>query len=493
MASRFLLSAILLSISVLCPGLIGVSARQSDAITVILRPAPGQSVSGLVILQDAGDDTDVQVQIVAADPGTIAVIHRGTCQAFDPTPVALLGEPSSVGLVKTTISRSLTSLIERDHMVALHAGVTALETILACGEIPFVPEPPGLDPPAGTAFTVEPPEIDEPTTTPLIPEPPDPDRPTGTPDRSDPVDGRTYTSPTFAYMLTWDESWTVDMVETSDGRDHLTLLRPDDRLDLIGTSADEGDLASCLYQLSEALRDRDDVAQVDPFLDENGQPLQGEGEDSRWVAYTFFLTTDTRSTDLRVHYLHCLQLDAATILRVAQTTFLGLYHDEAAARDAVLATVRMPGQPPRSTPEPSATATLTVTVGPTDTPDTCAGVNAWIAVTKPRVDRALAIVMEVSGADFTTIEVALAKARDEFTALAEEQALVEAPVAVAELQQRFIALLLAEADLSQRQIDYLVNDPSNMSLLTELTQEARDNLAHLNLLSAELVELDARC
>ncbi len=188
MIDRLILVMAVLSLSVGMP--VQSGAQQAPAkITVQIVEQGGSGLTGLALLEAAETGTSVQVVVLGAQAGTVAVIHRGTCAQYDELPEALLGDVGAAGQIQVVVPTPFATLAAGGYVIALHAGLADLATSLACGEIGGVAAGPTV-----TAVTVETPAA-VPTQSPAA---------AGTG-----VQGNSYTSPTYGYSVTWDETWTV--------------------------------------------------------------------------------------------------------------------------------------------------------------------------------------------------------------------------------------------------------------------------------------------
>lgn len=108
-------------------------------IGLTLAAENGSGVSGLATLAEAKDSaqTVVQVLVVGAPAGAVAIIHAGTCRNLDPTPAYLLRPIDANGASVTTIDASLRDIrVMGQYAIAIYASVGDLSKPIACGEIP---------------------------------------------------------------------------------------------------------------------------------------------------------------------------------------------------------------------------------------------------------------------------------------------------------------------------------------------------------------------
>jgi hypothetical protein len=115
------------------------SASALGPIGLTLNEENGSGVSGLATLAETkdGGQTVVNVLIVGAPAGTVAIIHAGTCNNLDPTPAYLLRPVDANGASETTIAATLRDLrVMGEYAIAVYASVGDLSRPIACGEIP---------------------------------------------------------------------------------------------------------------------------------------------------------------------------------------------------------------------------------------------------------------------------------------------------------------------------------------------------------------------
>jgi hypothetical protein len=108
-------------------------------IGLTLEAENGSGVSGLATLAEAkdGGQTVVNVLVVGAPAGAVAIVHAGTCENLDPTPAYLLSPVDANGASETTIDASLRDLrVMGEYAIAIYASVGDLSKPIACGEIP---------------------------------------------------------------------------------------------------------------------------------------------------------------------------------------------------------------------------------------------------------------------------------------------------------------------------------------------------------------------
>jgi hypothetical protein len=442
-----------------------LAQESSDPLQVDLVPVGDASVSGLALLSPSGDATAVQLLVMGAAAGTAAMIHRGTCDDINPAPIALLGDVGAAGQIQTTAPVAYATLASGGYLIALHSGLSDLATAIACGEIPAVDLPP------------------DPTATPV----------------TEPVRSTTYTSPTFGYSFSWDDTWTVVMQGSTGGDDFIMLSRPGANLLAQGTEAFGDDTAECLSDSEARLRGSPDAEDVVPFDGVRGQSAAGTDVNSAWATFAYTSTKDDASTGRRIEFYRCYRLTETATLAVLHTAFESDYAEEAIARDAVLATLTLSGQPPVPTAVPSAVATdvplPTPSVEPTPTPasDSCAGLETWLPPTYRRVDRMIDLIDQARLTPAGTLRSFWSSARGEITAMVELQRSQPVPPFAVDINNRIIEILDAEIDLLNRSIELIETDPGNAAALVAITQESEANASIVASLAGELKSLAREC
>lgn len=156
--------------------------------------------------------------------------------------------------------------------------------------------------------------------------------------QSDGVDGTTYTSPTYGYVLTWTDDWSVDAVDTDGINDSLSLSNDIASLQFSGTAGQaDPDAASCLAETVEVVTS---TAEYDPeeysssALDGNDDPLL------QWAILAIDWSGGDGSLSTELLYLECARLpetevDLVTVFRAPETDFNGLLDAAIAIRDSV--------------------------------------------------------------------------------------------------------------------------------------------------------------
>ena len=142
--------AVALAGGLLAPPAASAQDPAASPLQVEVQAVGTGGVAGLALLAPSGSGTAVQVLVVGAPAGTTAVIHPGTCDAPDPTPVALLGDVSAGGQVQVSVPVAFETLADGGHLLAFHPGLD-MTTLVGCGTIPTATLLPGPEDAAASA------------------------------------------------------------------------------------------------------------------------------------------------------------------------------------------------------------------------------------------------------------------------------------------------------------------------------------------------------
>lgn len=294
-----------------------VAAQEAPTTVVVPIAAVGtDGLSGLALLMPAaGGGTDVQIVVADAPPGTFAVVHRGTCAAIDPTPVALLGDVSTT--TQVVVANAIETLADGDHVLALHAGLD-LASALGCGAIPKV----AGGAPAPTAD-------------------PAPTRP--------PSGGGSFTGPITGFSITWPAEWERYEVVESETEDRIGLRNGTTSI-LMGVRTQPGiDAQTCVRDARQGLFDRLDqgtLRDLAPLANADGSPISGSDGDRAWMAYRYVSVEDGGEFDV-ADYLEC-RTSGDHLLSILHRSTPDTY--DAAEREALLAGLTLPKGGPQTTP-----------------------------------------------------------------------------------------------------------------------------------------------
>lgn len=338
-----------------------VRAAQTDTVSVEIAAVPPATVGGFAVLTSTATGTEIQVLALGAEPGTTVIVHRGTCDAIDPAPVALLGDigaPVVAGQLSKTIPQSLTEL-GSGYLIAFHSGLD-FSSAIACGVIPS----------SGGAAPV----------------------PTGSAPPSDGgVEGNGYTSPTYGYVLTWDSAWQVEAESSENGADVLILSSDDGgSVTLIGHEGYGGDARACLTGWSAFIQQRQQASELtalEPYADPSGAPVTGGDGERAWDTVQYNLQSRVALPMATVHYHECRRLSATAVLEIDHLAPPAAYAAAATARDDLLSALVIPpteGRVATAVPTQAAPTALPEPPEPTAVPSptvdaACAGVPEWYA------------------------------------------------------------------------------------------------------------------
>jgi hypothetical protein len=155
------------------------------------------------------------------------------------------------------------------------------------------------------------------------------------------VDDNQYESPTYGYVIEWDEDvWEVgDEVVDDDGYDALQLASDLGFLFLEGYEGDDGDPELCLAAAEEDLADHDGVDDVS--TSRSLDPPPGRDVDESAV-FTYEQTDEDDETLELAEYVECHALTDDAVLRVTLQTLEDDYEDAAADAADVLDTLELP-------------------------------------------------------------------------------------------------------------------------------------------------------
>ena len=348
-----------------------------------IAPVASGGVKGVVLLRPSTDGgTAVQVLVAQAPQGTVAVIHPGTCEAIDPSLVALLGDVGTGASLQVTIPIEIGSLADGAHALALYEDI-GFATTLACGTIPATGPGPA-------------PELSA--------------QPTAASDVG------TYSSPRYGFSVTWDPTWQRVDDPPPEGVDRITLDDGLNTIQIAGYHSEAGDAASCVAAWEDSLfagvRDGS-VGDLAPLQGADGTRVAGGDAAHAWAAYSYLhqpLTTETAD------YRECWSLADGTMVELGHVAFIDDYEAGVLGRQAIVATLVLPDVPapasqgpevvpaPEEVPSPEVVPPEDVSstevvpppedVPPEDVPPpeatldpACDGVPAWVDATRGRLDR----------------------------------------------------------------------------------------------------------
>lgn len=298
------------------------------------------------------------------------------------------------------------------------------------------------------------------------------------------VSGTTYTSPAYGFSLAWDDSWTV-IESASDGQeDRLWLTNGTSDVVFRAYPGINGDPVACLNGMVEALKNEAGVDDVGTAYGPDGKPLEGGNADQRYTVVTYQLQENGVTTPMAA-YLDCRRLGAGdAVLEITHRTPLAAFNSESSNVLALLASLAIPSPGP---------ATSTPTVTPESAAD-CAGVDAWLADTRPRLDRRTAIAQEAANLQSSNITAALgtlAQWAEELSLMAQDQRALTAPPAVAELNAELAALFQTESDLINQAIQAAFT--GDAAALQQAALQLQQTELEFNRLKARVNQLASKC
>jgi hypothetical protein len=297
------------------------------------------------------------------------------------------------------------------------------------------------------------------------------------------VVGKTYTSPTYGFSLEWDESWEVVAATSDADEDRLHLSNATSEVTFRAHPGFGGDAVACLAAMVGALRDEPEVAEVGLAYGPDGQPLQEESASRSFAVYTYELIEGDLVTPAAVYFDCRTLIPASAVLELSHRTELSAFNAEAPKVEALLATLEIPTVPaPPTEPTPTAGA-----VGLD-----CTGVDAWLAATRPRIDRRVAIGEEGGRlVDPNQLLQAVVRWAEELTLLAQAQAATPAPPAAAQLNGDLAAHFQTEADLLNQVVDAVLS--GDIAAIQRLDREMQEADVLFNRLRVRVDDLAREC
>ena len=115
----------------------GGNGASTGGVTFRLAASDGTTVGLVKVSTDAKDASKTDVHISASDlpSGSIALIHKGTCDSFTADPAYYLNDFDSNGNSDSVVKASLSKLMTGGYVVAIHDSLDHLDTATACGAI----------------------------------------------------------------------------------------------------------------------------------------------------------------------------------------------------------------------------------------------------------------------------------------------------------------------------------------------------------------------
>lgn len=297
------------------------SAQDPVMASVLIEPVGTDGIGGLALLSPAANGgTDVQILVAGAPTQTFAVVHAGTCDAVDPTPVALLGDVSTTSQV--TVANPFESLADGEHVLAVHRGLD-LASAVGCGSIPAMtgsPTPDETDPP-------EPPE-------------------------------GSYAAPDGSFAIAWPTGWQTYEVLPVEGEARIGLSNGLTSVLIAGRIEPGTDAQACVREARGDLFDRLDsgaLRDLEPLTDAQGAAVSGAEAGRAWLAYRYVSVEQAGEFDV-ADYLEC-RTAGDVVVFILHRSAPATYGAASGARDALLAGLTLGGGVgPRPTEAPRPTA-----------------------------------------------------------------------------------------------------------------------------------------
>jgi hypothetical protein len=196
--------------------------------------------------------------------------------------------------------------------------------LAATGAVPPGPPPPPSPPPVETE----------------TPEPgPSPTR--------TPVSGTTYTSELFGYSITYDDPWEVssgpDVREEGDlSADYIQLFNGVSTVDFLGVNVGIN-ARQCLEQSISFIEENPAVEQIEPRVDDNGDPIAGGSAADAFAAWEVSFTNQIGELVTHTLYYRCIVLrPGQSFLVTSQETDSELYEEQAAERETLYEGLTLP-------------------------------------------------------------------------------------------------------------------------------------------------------
>lgn len=118
------------------------------------------------------------------------------------------------------------------------------------------------------------------------------------------IEGNTYTSPTFGYSVTWDDTWFVTAEETRGGADYLGLVNGVTSA-VFGGLPDASSATTCLAYLVNAIGPAAAIGNLTALVGDDGNVVRGEEGNHAYAAFSGTATIDGDITIDVALYLDC--------------------------------------------------------------------------------------------------------------------------------------------------------------------------------------------
>jgi hypothetical protein len=155
--------------------------------------------------------------------------------------------------------------------------------------------------------------------------------------------GNTYTSPTFGYSLTWDDTWSVKTDTPQDGSDYLSITNGRVTAELTAHTTMSGIGApACFESLMDKYLSDPAYSNVDIVMNELGQALVTTGETVASALITMTITQEGGPPVELWDYVMCAQMASNnTIVQLEQLVSPGTFMHEQSAMEWLQAGLRV--------------------------------------------------------------------------------------------------------------------------------------------------------
>ena len=168
------------------------------------------------------------------------------------------------------------------------------------------------------------------------------------------IEGNTYTSPTFGYSVTWDDTWFVAGEETSGGADYLYLVNGVTSAVFAGIP-DVVSTEACVGYLASGIGLAGDITDFAPLVGDDGNVIRGEDDGHAYAVFSGTTTFDGGTPVELAIYLDCQAIvPGASLLSLAAFMPLEMLDGQLPLIQDLLADVVIPGTASEEPAEPGA-------------------------------------------------------------------------------------------------------------------------------------------
>jgi hypothetical protein len=180
---------------------------------------------------------------------------------------------------------------------------------------------------------------------------------------TDPLGGA-YTSPTYGYSLLWDGSWSVAAESSDDATDTLELTNGTSTVTVTGYPTGITPL-SCLDEQADLLRQRPDVTNVEPWLNNDGSPMRAGDATSATALYSVTVAAEGQPETLYDAFVRCQPISLGeSMISMVHFAPDATFDDEVDARNTLFASLTFSAVSEGSaTPEPATAEAETPVAG----------------------------------------------------------------------------------------------------------------------------------